>query len=471
MLVPMRRIEIVAPRRDADVVLRTLHRIGTVQLVPYEPGSAMAASVFAPGDPWASHRWEELRQQVAAVRDSLGSNGARPGLVAELWALSNDELEHRAATELDIRDAIAERQSRRQALLGEHARLSGYRRIVESLRPVVGRLPALRGYGSSAVVIRARYRPILATLRDELETLTAGRCEMIAADIGGDRIAALLVYPRASASEVQALLGGRDLEEVTLPPELAGLPFEELVARLAQRAGEVETDLERIDGQLIELAERHAPALAALCLVIDDRLAETRALQTAGTSDHLVALSGWVPVDELDSLRETLAGAVDGRVWVEEREPSRAERADAPVAIRNGPLVQAFARIASFVSLPRYGTIDPTPTLALMLPVFIGLMVGDVGYGLLLVAIMLFVRRRWGERVAWVPKATTVGMIAAISTIIFGVLFGEAFGDAGHALLGMRPLLFDRHEAVAEFLLLALALGSRRSVSAWCSAS
>jgi len=56
------------------------------------------------------------------------------------------------------------------------------------------------------------------------------------------------------------------------------------------------------------------------------------------------------------------------------------------VAFENRPLLRPFEGLASFVSVPRYGTIDPTPFLAITLPVFVGLMVGDVGYGVVLLA-------------------------------------------------------------------------------------
>jgi V/A-type H+-transporting ATPase subunit I len=148
---------------------------------------------------------------------------------------------------------------------------------------------------------------------------------------------------------------------------------------------------------------------------------------------------------------------------VDEVKRSRLEDAGAPVEIQNPPLLQAFAPLASFVSLPRYGTIDPTPTIAATFPIFVGLMVGDVAYGFVLLALLLGARRRWG-REAWLQTLTPVVALAAISTVVFGVLFGEWFGNAGHDILGIQPVLIDRVEAMMAFLVITIGIGAGQVV-------
>jgi V/A-type H+/Na+-transporting ATPase subunit I len=96
--------------------------------------------------------------------------------------------------------------------------------------------------------------------------------------------------------------------------------------------------------------------------------------------------------------------------------------------------------------------------MALFFPVFVGLMVGDVGYGLVMLALLWLARRRWVSSVL-LRTITPVAVLAGISTVVFGVLFGEWFGSAGHHLLGIEPLLFDRAEALITFMLIAIAIG------------
>jgi V/A-type H+-transporting ATPase subunit I len=108
--------------------------------------------------------------------------------------------------------------------------------------------------------------------------------------------------------------------------------------------------------------------------------------------------------------------------------------------------------------LPRYGSIDPTPFVAVFFPLLFGLMLADVGYGLMLGVLALMLHRRSKPGSA----ARTVAEIAgpcAVFAIIVGFLFGEVFGDLGHRTLGLRPIIFDRSEAAVASLLVAVGLG------------
>jgi len=110
------------------------------------------------------------------------------------------------------------------------------------------------------------------------------------------------------------------------------------------------------------------------------------------------------------------------------------------------------------VYMPRYGSIDPTPFVAISFPMFFGLMMGDVGYGLLLGAIAAVLR--WRSRADSTLRAVAeMALGCALFAVVFGVLFGEFFGTLG-ASLGMRPLAFDREKSLAPFLVFTISLGA-----------
>jgi V/A-type H+-transporting ATPase subunit I len=84
-------------------------------------------------------------------------------------------------------------------------------------------------------------------------------------------------------------------------------------------------------------------------------------------------------------------------------------------------------------------------------------MLGDVGYGVVTLALAVLARARgWGGDTG--RKVTTIALVSSLSAIVFGALFGEVFGDLG-GRVGLHPILFDRAEAVPAFLGLVLVLG------------
>jgi V/A-type H+-transporting ATPase subunit I len=127
------------------------------------------------------------------------------------------------------------------------------------------------------------------------------------------------------------------------------------------------------------------------------------------------------------------------------------------VVLNNPPVFEPFERLTALLPLPRYGTVDPTPFVAVFFPMLFGVVVGDVGYGAVFALIAAILWRR--PRRTLGHDVSRIAAAAAAYTIIFGVLYGELFGDLGARAVGLRPLWLDREEAVLPFLGLAIALG------------
>ena len=141
-------------------------------------------------------------------------------------------------------------------------------------------------------------------------------------------------------------------------------------------------------------------------------------------------------------------------VLVRFRVPRSEELPSVPVALKNPLVTRPFELLLSPLQTPRYGSLGPPRSLALFFPLFFGVMVGDIGHGLLIVLGALGLRR-WKPQL---PKAvSTILLTMGASAIIFGFLFGEFFGDLARPWL--RPLLFDRAERIVPLLILAFSIG------------
>jgi V/A-type H+-transporting ATPase subunit I len=247
--------------------------------------------------------------------------------------------------------------------------------------------------------------------------------------------------------------------EVPLPGEYAGLPLEQAIPRMMERLAVIPAELQECARERRELWTRHGKALTEASAAMHDVLARDEARARVGVTAHAFALEGWLPERNISELSARLRPAGSEPVVVEQvgREEWRAE--DAPVVLNNPRFFRPFESIVKLLPLPRYGTIDPTPFVAVFFPMIFGMMLGDVGYALVLAIIGVILHR--GSRPDTLARtvAGIAGPCAAFSAI-FGVLYGEFFGTLGRHLFGMRALAIDREESVTAALIIAVALGA-----------
>ena len=137
----------------------------------------------------------------------------------------------------------------------------------------------------------------------------------------------------------------------------------------------------------------------------------------------------------------------------------------APVLMRNAGVSRHFESLVRFLELPRAGSVDPTLLMTMLLPLMFGAMVGDVGYGAILLVVAIFVRRRLAPHAVGAPEVAGliwVLLLGAAWSIFFGVLYGEVLGDLGTRVLGDWAVWKERPSAGAlePLLLLAVAIGA-----------
>ncbi len=130
-----------------------------------------------------------------------------------------------------------------------------------------------------------------------------------------------------------------------------------------------------------------------------------------------------------------------------------------PVLLRNPVVVRPYESLVRMLDLPKPGTLDPTMLMALFLPFMFGIMVGDVVYGLVLLVIALWMKRRFTEP-GILRDVSSVLVVGSVWSIVFGFVYGEALGNLGRRLLGYDWALWVyRPEALTPILIFAVAVG------------
>jgi V/A-type H+-transporting ATPase subunit I len=147
---------------------------------------------------------------------------------------------------------------------------------------------------------------------------------------------------------------------------------------------------------------------------------------------------GWVPADSTTGISAELEKVTGGKVFVTELPVDPLHDA-VPVEYNNPSFAKPTQMLMDIYSRPMYTEVDPTLMLAIVFPVFFGMILGDVGYGLLLLIMVLALRNVLkgddGQQFLVVLRN------ASIMSIIFGLLFSECLGFE----LPWAPIIYSRH--------------------------
>jgi V/A-type H+-transporting ATPase subunit I len=208
----------------------------------------------------------------------------------------------------------------------------------------------------------------------------------------------------------------------------------------------------------------HEPQLRSIRAALEEQIELWRARESLGATARAFLIECWVPRRSLCDLRRELESRLGPSVVVEDTESAPHDR-KAPVLMRNARLPRAFESLVGFLGLPRPGSIDPSLLMGIFLPLMFGAMVGDVGYGAALLALALFARRKLAARAASTPEIR--GLLGVLLwgsawSIVFGGVYGEAFGDLGTRIFGDWAIWQYRGspEALEPLLIFAVVLGA-----------
>jgi V/A-type H+-transporting ATPase subunit I len=456
MNVPMALVNIVGLKRDLQIALLALRRLGCMHIEALSETPEISARPLTV-DRESLRLQEELSflaARIDGLRNVLGGGGG-----AEGFTPGEDYIDAARAGVETLMPRVQALSARREKLEAELASLPGYEATLRKLLPIIppsARDPANISIG---VLVNRAHVGVLDSVARSMLDLTSGRGEVVASDVDNTTRAMLLVFPQEFAGAVEGLLGSEDVSRLRLPAELGEGPPDAVLATLRRRMGAIPEELKTINQELSGLAAQWQERLTAWSARLHDEIEACQVLPSFGETDQTFVLAGWVPEKEIGRLKSALQAAVGEAIFVQQLPLTPEMQSRAPVMLQNPRVARPFESLVSLLALPRYGHLDPTRLMAFFLPIFFGMILGDVGYGVLLLALSLFMLRKMQGGV--VRDVLTVLAMGSSWAILFGFLYGEAFGTLGESL-GMHALWFDRasSEHVSALLMMTLVVGA-----------
>ncbi len=424
----MVRVLIVGPLDLLPETIDVLHQLQVIHIVDFQEED----ETFHLGKPLerASGVSESLLKlrSIASVLELEKVKGLEVGEVGP-------DAEQRLATlGINIREEDETRKRTEELLSDLNARIDvltpfatlgvefSYYHGYESLRVFVGRLPGeLSG---------------MEEITDKWDAIQAE-----------DLIA--LFVEKTKADDVRALLSRQGFIPLEIPAE-EGDP-KAMLRDLLNGRSKWEARRREVQERLGRLRERFGSFVVSAEEFLSAEVEKAEAPLRLATSDHSFVGEGWIPKERWGEVQARL-GAVEelyvGHLEQTEEEP--------PVLLDNPKPVRPFEMLTNLFSTPSYKEIDPTLTLFVVFPVFFGLMVGDLGYGIVLALVGLIgVLKVKGS--LEMRRFLAIIMIAGVATALFGAfLYADAFGIPFHVEAAPEP---GAHEEVSWEGLLGVKIG------------
>lgn len=457
----MKHLRLLGMESEREALLKAMQDMECVEISSIDGSEEALKSGFAKPDDKALMSAQEASRAYRTALASLdrfapekkGMFRKRQGVSRSAFFSAESEENARTAAETINKDTrrLGEIESERTKNEALRATLAPWLTVDAPLGGADGALAVFFGTAGLNVTDDA-----LKALADSLDGLLTWQ------QASSDRsLRYLLVMCHGSVKE-RALSALRDLGFSTVSFRGMTGTAKENDKALAENLAALEKERQEIEQRIAGLGGKREALLEA-----SDRAAialrrEEAKSRLVGT-DKVFLLEGWLPADRCAALEKALEPFTCA---IETREPTEDEYPQVPVQLKNNKLTRPLNMVTEMYSLPAYGTLDPNPLMAPFFILFYGIMMADMGYGLLMMIASVIISKKYR------PKGTSGELfsllgLCGISTFIMGALTGGFFGDFLTQLVAIvspgtvfaLPKLFDPLDDLTMILIGSMALG------------
>mgnify|MGYP004665375805 CR=1 FL=1 len=424
-IVTMRHLRLIGLQAEREEMLRRLQHLGCLEITEPEPASddPLLEKLRIP----EAAELQRIREQYTAAEQALQTltdhtpkekNALEPLPFIDEQALTDESQladGKSAAKRLNrCREELASLQSRSEKLAAEEAQLLPWESLTMPLECATTEKVLIQMGTLPAVVPPEQIREALEAAGDLYEFREVS--------VDRERRYAVLTVHISQAEDHVAAVKALGWSRVA-PGDRRGTAGENLAAlrreqaELAERKAALEQEIAKCADQKPELRQLSD----ASRIEMDRGEAKGRTRETAET----FLLEGWFPAENTKELEMLLEGCTCA--W-QMTDPVPEDYPRVPVKLKNNRFTGPLNMVTEMYSLPAYGSLDPNPYMAPFFILFYGIMMADMGYGLLMMAASLLVLKKKQPTGGNRNFFALLGL-CGISTFILGAMTGGFFGD------------------------------------------
>ncbi len=243
--------------------------------------------------------------------------------------------------------------------------------------------------------------------------------------------AAIIVGHRTTSKTVERL-SAEHLQEISFPktnetPLQAQKHYQHDIKQKKQRQKDIQSKLQ-------QLSDHHLNQLLAAREQIQlERVRKTLPSQL-GLTTATVVIEGWVLAEETTRLQQHLSRVTDDHLIYETRTP-KANPDHPPTHLKTPPWAASFKTLLGLFALPKYNELNPTIMMGIFFILFFGFMLGDVGYGSIILILSLIGHIKFGTISPMIKNWSFMGIWLGLTSVIIGILTYSIFGNLIHLII------------------------------------
>lgn len=224
-----------------------------------------------------------------------------------------------------------------------------------------------------------------------------------------------------------------------------------------ERTRQMKREVLELQCKINDIVLENKPVLDKLIQIINEKLSLTELINYVKLTKYTFMIVGYFPETKMKFFQEDLKRLLGEKVSIFINKVDARDK-NVPILRKIPRILKPFVLFSDLLGKPKYGSYDAIFMIALFWPLYWGFMVGDIGYALTTIILALIIHKK--VKNDSIKQLSLILIYTGFITAIFGVVYGEFFGDIPSRILEIINIefypLFDRSASIIEYLMITL---------------